>query len=516
MARSALLLVVILFATVSCRGLPPQPERTPSRFVAATADTRLGKLVDRRLAEHPGENGIYSLLDGHEALVSRLRALAWADKAVDLQYYIWHDDLTGRLLMGEVLRAADRGVRVRLLMDDLNIGKHDELLAVLDAHPNIEVRMANPFVNRTFRFFDVFRFAQVNRRMHNKVLVADNRVAIMGGRNIGDEYFSASDGMNFGDFDLWIVGSTVADFSRQFDDYWNDEISYPVSSLRPDKQPTAADLDRLRARLLAAVEEAKSSPYADSLHENGAMDKFRPFPPRLSWGKARPIIDAPEKLHEGSEASLPENSIFHELTPHLAAVKREVILISPYFVPGNGGVEFYRRLVARGVRVVVLTNSLASNDVSTVFSGYRKYRKPLLEAGVELYELKPKGPDPNRRRKRLGIGSSQAGLHGKSIFFDRKKAFVGSLNMDNRSAVINSEMGLIFEDEEYASSFAKEFIDSLPDIAYRMVLDDRKNLRWESREGPNRTVLLDNEPETTWWKRFKAGVQALVVPEREL
>lgn len=513
MRRAGFLFFVI--ALCSCQSVPRNIPRTESRFDPRTENTRLGRSVQPQVKSHEGETGVYSLLDGTEALVSRIRALSWADRTADLQYYIWHDDLTGRLLLSAVLRAADRGVRVRLLLDDLNLGPYERTLAILDLHPNIEVRLANPFANRIWRFLDLFRFSQINRRMHNKVLIADNQVAIMGGRNIGDEYFAASDSMNFSDFDLWLVGETVTDFSREFDAYWNSEISYPVAALIPDFKATPEDLEDLRRRLRWFDDSVGDTPYAETLKASWDEGKFAPFPPSIAWGKARAIIDSPEKLLEGSEETTPEKSIFRKLAPSVRAARKEILFISPYFVPGRDGVDFYRDLVARGLRVVVLTNSLASSDVSTVFSGYKKYRVDLLKAGVELYELKPTAPDPNLRRKRLGIGSSQSGLHGKSIFFDRRSAFVGSMNLDNRSALINTEMGLLFDDAEYAEGFTSAFYRALPEIAYRLYLTDKNQLRWEARE-KGETVVFEREPETTWWQRFKAGVQAIFVPEHTL
>lgn len=266
--RVRLLIFPILIGVLSgCASLPQDVERPFSKALDPDPSTALGRAIARPLAAHPSKSGFYPLDSGFEALIARLASVSVAERSIDLQYYIWHNDVTGRLLMHRIIEAADRGVRVRILLDDLNQGKYEELLAILDSHPQIEVRLANPFAGRNYKILDALRFSTVNKRMHNKVFVVDNQTAIIGGRNIGNEYFAASAEMNFGDFDLWAIGPVVPELSKEFDSYWNSEIAYPVSSLVPHLSVTPIMKQKLRESAKAAVAEVEKTAYARALRE---------------------------------------------------------------------------------------------------------------------------------------------------------------------------------------------------------------------------------------------------------
>lgn len=447
---------------------------------------------------------------GFEALIARLASVSVAERSIDLQYYIWHNDVTGRLLMHRIIEAADRGVRVRILLDDLNQGKYEEQLAILDSHPQIEVRMANPFAGRSYKILDALRFSTVNKRMHNKVFVVDNQTAIVGGRNIGNEYFAASAEMNFGDFDLWAIGPVVPELSKEVDSYWNSEIAYPISSLVPNLSVTPLMKQKLRESAQAAVTEIEKTAYARALRATPMAQKFTKEPLKLYWGDALVVVDPPRKFKQDDGDAA--ESLAHQLVPLIQNTREELILVSPYFIPGKNGVRFFENLKNRGVHAIVLTNSLASSDVATVFSGYKGYRKDLLKTGVDLYEMKAQLRPDKKRKSRLGSSFSSSGLHGKIFVFDRTKVFVGSMNLDPRSVTLNSEMGVVVDSPELAQAITKGLLENFRDDSYQVVLNQHNDLRWKSREG-DKEVLYKQEPHTSWWKRFKASLSAIFIPE---
>lgn len=502
---------IFLSFLLGCASLPKDVQKTPSTSLPPDPQTRLGQSLEMALKAHPNKSAFFPLSSGQDAFVARIASTTAADRTIDLQYYIWHNDLTGRLLMYQILQAADRGVRVRALFDDLNIGQYQRGLAILDSHSKIEIRMANPFASRHSKIFDAMRFSTLNRRMHNKVFIVDNQTAIFGGRNIGDEYFWASGEMNFGDFDLWSAGPVVQELSKEFDTYWNSEIAYPISSLFTDLIPTEKDLQELRLQMERAMREDKASQYVNDTRQSPLARKLTKEPLDLFWGTATVVIDPPEKFKQATKNQV--DNLSQQLRPMIEETQKELILISPYFIPGPQGVKFFSNLTSRGVKSLILTNSLASSDVATVFSGYKPYRKDLLKAGAELFEFKPR-LEATELKKRSAVGSSfsNAGLHGKIFVFDRKRVFVGSMNLDPRSIALNSEMGVVVDSPELAQGIAEILLQSLPKGSYEIFIDDKKNLRWRTLES-GREVFYHKEPETTWWKRFKANMSGFFIPE---
>lgn len=438
-------------------------------------------------------------------MVARLSMTKTASKTLDLQYYIWHKDLTGSAIMHKIIEAADRGVRVRLLLDDLNNSKYEKELATLDGHPKIEVRLTNPFSNRKYHFMEIGRFEKVNRRMHNKVYIADNQVAVVGGRNLGDEYFNASHESNFTDFDLWVIGPAVNDFSNEFDLYWNSSIAYPINSL-VKLEHKEKELAELKKTLAKQFDEAKESEYAEAIKDAEIIHDFvtgKKLP--ITWSKATVVYDPPEKLSGNKKKNLSSNLI------EFKKAKKELILVSPYFVPGEEGIKTLKKLRKQNVEITILTNSLASNDVTSVFAGYRKYRKDLIEMGAHVYEL---AALPHKHVKHKQPSGSGIGLHAKMLIVDRKKVFVGSMNLDPRSRDINTEMGVVVESETLANGIIKKLKEVLPYVAYQVSLKNDKTVWIINEDG--KWKRYDSEPNASQFKKLSTDLSSLFIPESML
>jgi putative cardiolipin synthase len=492
-------LAAFAFALAGCAPLPPlEGNRTASHALQDTASTPLGQAIAPEAARHPGLTGIEPIGDGRVALGMRLALLRAATRSVDIQTFIWRDDHSGILLYEEIVRAAERGVRVRLLLDDVNAQGLDPIFSLLDAQPNVELRLYNPFTSRGSRGLGFLGdFARLNRRMHNKSFTVDNQAAIVGGRNIADEYFEAGDGLSFADFDLLAVGAAVAEVSKQFDLYWNSASSYPAR-LIIDRQPAVG-----RAELAARAQAIHDSPnvrkYAEAMNRTPQAQALLGRTLQFEWTTARVVHDDPAKtLDPGEDEGL-------QLLPRLFQEFGEPVsdfdLVSPYFVPGQQGTESLAAMSRRGVRVRVLTNSLAGTDEVSVHSGYAKRRKDLLHAGVQLLEIKPSAAPILKRGEEIGKHST-AGLHAKTFAVDHKKIFVGSFNFDPRSAKLNTEMGLVIESPSLARRLSAVLDGASPALAYRVTLEPDGSLRWHDGLG----ATLDDEPETSWARRLKVRI----------
>ncbi|HTN66176.1 MAG TPA: phospholipase D family protein, partial [Burkholderiaceae bacterium] len=358
--------------------------RPVSAMLPNNADTRLGKSVAPLVQVHPGVSGVVALRDGRAAFAARALLADAAERTLDVQYYIWHRDMSGTLLFEALRRAADRGVRVRLLLDDNNTGGLDSVLAALDAHPNIEVRLFNPFRIRRWRALGYLTdFARLNRRMHNKSFTADDQVAIIGGRNVGDEYFGAGQDVLFVDLDVLAIGPVVKDVSRDFESYWNSASSYPAQRVLPGADPAAMPALAAAASRIAVDPTARA--YIDALAEQPFVRDLLAHRLPFEWAATTMVSDDPAK---GLGRAAQDELLVARLRRILKMPARELELVSPYFVPGAAGVEYFAALARRGVAITVLTNSLEATDVVAVHAGYAKRRKPLLEAGVRLFEMK--------------------------------------------------------------------------------------------------------------------------------
>lgn len=512
-------LVVAMLALIftGCASLPSNVVRTESHALQDTATTTLGQQSHAARQAHPGQNGFRPLRSGVDALLARIVLADAAQRSLDVQYYIWHGDLTGHIFANAVLRAADRGVRVRVLLDDVGVQANDETLLSLDSHPNIEIRLFNPVASRTFRGIGMLTdFPRVNRRMHNKAFVADNQAAILGGRNIGDEYFEASSEVAFGDLDVLTVGPVVGEVSSAFDQFWNAPSSYPITVLL-GRNVGSENLIALRAELAAYIKANRDSPYVTHAGSRLA-EEATAWQYKFYWGKATLLYDDPAKISQAPDAT--EGHLLSQFGGIGTQTRQELLIVSPYFIPGEAGVAWLRGLVARGVRVTVLTNSLAATDVGAVHSGYQRYRDALLEGGVVLYELKPGAAQPAKTEKKTwGFGSSRASLHAKSFVFDRRAVFIGSLNLDPRSIRLNTEIGVVCESAPLAEEIAGALEQNLDDIAWRLerVADASGNPRieWVERSETGERRYAE-EPEVSAMRRFSVWLLGLLPIESQL
>lgn len=513
-----LLPLVLLVLLHACASLPPQTDRTPSHSYtpADTASTRLGLAFAPHEREHPGETAFHLLPDPVDALLARIVLMQSAERSLDLQYYIWHDDLTGRALAAALLKAADRGVRVRVLLDDLGTNADDQLLLALNSHANLQIRLFNPVASRRFKTLGAgLEFVRVNRRMHNKALIADSQGAILGGRNIGDEYFGASTVVDFGDLDVLVHGAVVSDVSHAFDEYWNSAAAYPIDTLLGRRADPAA-LPGYRDKLDAYLASQQSSPYAVAALQRLA-EVVDERDTEFIWGKATLLYDDPDKI------SRAPGDVQGHLMSQFKALnldpEQQLLIVSPYFVPGKAGVAWLRDMTQRGVRVTILTNSLAATDVAAVHAGYQRYRKELLAAGVRLYELKPAASEGESVKKSL-FGSSKASLHAKTYVFDRKRIFIGSMNLDPRSIELNTEIGVMCESGEAAATVADGVEHQLDQAAWRVELRTDANgasrLVWIATDANGNATEFDTEPGTSAWRRAGIWFLGLLPIESQL
>lgn len=511
--------MVLISLLGACSSLPTDFDKPVSHALEDTSQSQLGQNLQPLFAENPGKSGFLTLGTGESAFVARLRLIEAAEQSLDVQYYIWHDDLTGRTLFNRLLAAADRGVRVRILLDDLDTAGKDQILRTIDAHPNLEIRVYNPFANREKRLRD---FAgdtrRINRRMHNKTITADNILTIFGGRNIGDEYFAAAEDVGFGDMDALAAGPIAGEVSAQFDLYWNSEWAYPIDAFDWETPITEAEFSAFRANSDQFVEEAKTSAYADVIRQFDMATLASIDEIDWVWSGWLLAYDQPSKVKAKKVEA--DTHLAPKLKMGMDRTQRDLIIVSPYFVPGDNITDYLVSLVERGVRVRILTNSLQANDVSLVHAGYMRYRKPLIRGGVELYEYKASAnrTTGKRREQQKGknrIGASKASLHAKFFGFDETYLFIGSFNLDGRSVALNSELGAYYSSPEEAAELSAFFDQAAYDIAYRVLLNDDNKLEWVTvRDGQE--VRLDKEPDTTWWKRFSTGLLRYIVPESQL
>jgi cardiolipin synthase C len=489
-----------------CGTLPSLENRSTSTALLDTDTTRLGGAISPLADAHSEKSGIYPLPDARDAFAARALLAQAAERTLDAQYYIWHKDMTGTLLFQALRAAADRGVRVRLLLDDHPTSGLDTTLTALDSHPNIEVRLFNPFVIRKPRAIGyITDFSRANRRMHNKSFTADNQATIIGGRNVGDEYFDATAGFVFVDLDVMAVGPVVKDVSNNFDRYWASGSSYPVGGLLPPADPA------LIAELASAASLIERDPaaaaYMDALRNSSFVRELIEGRLPLEWATTRMVSDDPAK---GLGLAAPDELLLRGLKEIIGEPAAEMELVSAYFVPGAAGTDAFADLAERGVKVTVLTNSLEATDVAPVHAGYAKRRRPLIEAGITLYELRRLSPDTgaNRSAGLVGSsggrsGSSASGLHAKTFSVDRSWVFIGSFNFDPRSAKLNTEMGFVIDSQALAQRIAAAFDSSIPANAYEVRLSDTGELFWVERRG-GQLVRHDTEPGTSFWQR--AGV----------
>lgn len=504
-------LLVITLLAAGCASVDLDAPKTSSHQLTDTDDSRLGRAITELTAGRDGLSGFQLQLDGIESLASRMVLAASAERSIDVQYYLITDDRVGLLFTQSLLMAADRGVRVRVLLDDILAGGYDEVLVALDEHPNFEVRIYNPFTSRKTRVQDgLFDFARVNRRMHNKSFTVDNQVTIVGGRNIADEYFSADEKQNFGDADVMCVGSVVREVSTMYDDYWNSRWAAPVEVFAKTPDDPDAVLQRFRERLEVNLTEIKASPYGEAVRTD-ALAFIEARAQEFVWAPHRLVVDPVDKTAGGDFEV--RDGIAGDLAKVVAQAEDELFVVSPYFVPLKTGVAYFQDLIDRGLRVRVLTNSLAANNHGIVHSGYMPYRKALLRMGVELYEVKVDADV--RGVDRGGSGASLATLHTKAFLVDDDTLFLGSFNWDPRSAIYNTELGVVIESEEIGAKIINMIDTGLSRGTYRLELDSKGNIRWLDEAGPE-TVVYTSEPDVSWWRLMGVNLGRLLPIRKQL
>ncbi|MPY26072.1 phospholipase D family protein [Shewanella psychropiezotolerans] len=507
MARDKLyvMLVSVLFFLLSaCSSAPDLLDKKASYRLIPADDSPLATYVSPLIEDHPDKAGVIPLIDGLDAFIARLALITSANTSIDLQYYIYRNDDTGKLLIWHIIDAAERGVRVRILLDDLTTKELDKGLMMLANHPNIDVRLFNPSYSRTLRGLEfITGFSRMNRRMHNKSLTVDNSASIVGGRNIGNEYFSNNDDVDFGDFDLMFIGDSVDEVSLQFDRYWNADVSLPIEALS-----TYVIVDKDLAQAIDSIElerEAfESNQYVGRLKLSLLLKQIQENTLEWYWGKAEVVYDPPEKAQRKSE----ESWLLSDLSRFLSGASREVLIVSPYFVPTREGTKSLVAAAKAGLDIKVITNSLAATDVLAVHAGYQGYRLPLLEAGIKLYEVKA---DPLYKPSAWS-GSSRSSLHAKTFILDRESIFVGSFNFDPRSAMINTEMGIMFHNAIFADAIVTGVEMGLPEAAYTLAVEDGELVWIDEAEG----LIVYAEPGAGFWRKFMADLIALFPFESQL
>ena len=490
----AVLLILVVIGWWS--RLPSLEGRTTSTALLDTAGTRLGRSITPLVDAHPGLCGIHPLADSRDAFAARARLAEVAERTLDVQYYIWQNDMTGTLLFEALRAAADRGVRVRFLLDDNTTQGLDPMLTALDSHSNIEVRLFNPFVIRKPRIGYLTDFSRANRRMHNKSFTVDNQVTIIGGRNVGDEYFgAAAEGLLFVDLDVVAVGPVVTEVSEDFDRYWASASSYPLDRIVHSVEP--ARIAEVAGAAARVENDPAAQAYTAAIRDSPFIRAVVEGRLEFAWAVTHMISDDPVK----GLGRAPSQELFHhQLTKIIGDPVSDLELVTPYFVPGETGTDSFVSMARRGVKIRILTNSLDASDVPAVYSGFAKRRKPLLEAGITLYEMRRLSPDAGERDLAGPFGSSGSSLHAKTFSVDRSRFFVGSLNFDPRSRKLNTELGFVIDSPVLAQRIEAAFHDSIPANSYEVHLSDAGRLYWtEDRDG--RVLRHDREPGTRWWLR---------------
>lgn len=500
------LLVTLVLA--ACATAPLDFPRQYSEAIVETADTSLGREVAEWTAEHPGKSGFYPLPGGLDALGIRLAMIDRAESTIDAQYFLMKPDAAGVLFAIKLLEAADRGVRVRLLLDDIFTTVKDDGLLLLNQHPNIEVRLFNP-VGRggiyMLNYLGDFKLA--NRRMHNKSFTVDHQMSVVGGRNIAAEYFELLDDTEFRDFDMFASGPVVAGIAAAFDLFWNHKLAVPMEAFATDKEKP--DLVAARANFDKAVIEASNSIHGKALSSPLMLDviedRVELFP-----ADSQVVTDDPDKLLH--KVSSEQKILVTALARQIDEAKSEVVVITPYFIPGKDGVEFWRGIVAKGVRVVIVTNSLASNNHVPVHGGYARYRHDMIAAGVEMYEARVDAAKVPQGGIKQSYDTTT--LHAKLLLIDRRFTFVGSLNLDPRSIDINTEFGVLVDNTELTGGITGQIFEQLPSFAYRVTENEKGKLRWTTVID-GKEVVETHEPLASRWLRFKAFISR-IAPEGQL
>jgi len=500
----------------ACSTLPPQTEQ-PSRmaFETDTSQTSLAQIVEPLRRQNIGLTGYHVLPDPLEALAARIQLINKAERSLDLQYYIWDNDRIGALALHALIQAADRGVKVRLLMDDNNAKKMEGIYLALDQHQNIEVKLYNPYRFRKYRAMDMLLdLKRINRRMHNKSFIADNQIALIGGRNMSNQYYNVSDSYQFSDVDVMLVGAASDEIIHSFDEYWNDDYAYPVRQIVNPRHHTLR-YPSLKQQLEEYSHDTAIQNYLNLANRSQAFDKWLEHNIQLDWVEAEVVKDPPSKIKSKAKT---EDHLNFQLLQHLEKPEESVDIVSAYFVPEKQGAERLKKLASEDVKVRVLTNSYKANDVPLVHAFYAKYRQELLENDVKLYEFlaAPDADNLNANTEELAQkakvslkGLSRSSLHAKLMAIDQKQVFIGSFNFDPRSAYLNTEIGVLLNSPNLARAVHETMDKNLSKYAYKLVLDANQNINWKIRNAKGETKTFKKEPGMKWYQ--KASIKFLSI-----
>lgn len=495
----AAIVVVAIFVARLLFPLPDISARAISIAIPADPTVPLGRLFADGLERHPGKSGVIPLRDGNDALASRLALAATAQRSIDAQYYIWHDDVSGILLLDALLKAAQRGVRVRLLLDDNGVPGLDNIMATLNAQENFEIRLFNPSTIRTPKLLGyTFDFFRMNRRMHNKSFIADGSAAIVGGRNIGDEYFQVGDDIFYVDMDVLATGAIVPETAAVFDEYWNSASVFEAENIIGGE----GDIGEFHSR----ADEIKASSRATELLKNlqNSADRYAAGVAAIEWVDVQLVADDPVK---GQGVATRDQLMITRLGDILGDTRRRLDLVSAYFVPGKKGTQYFTDLARAGKDVRILTNALNTTDVLMVHAGYSKYRRALLQAGVKLYELKLRGDMTSEADLQIKpLGLSGASLHAKTFAVDDARIFIGSFNFDPRSAMLNCEMGFLIDSPVLAKRVSTSFDGPLDTVSYRPELTPEGKMVWREKLSDGESLIYQEEPGTSWFQQFAIAV----------
>ena len=507
--KSAVLLSCSLVLGIpACSTLPHRGEvASHMAFETDTSQTSLSKIVQPLRDQNIGLTGYHVLYDPLEALAARMQLINKAEKTLDLQYYIWDNDRIGAMALYSIIQAADRGVKVRILIDDNNAKKMEGIYLALDQHQNIDVRLYNPYRFRKHRAMDmVLDLKRINRRMHNKSFIADNQISLIGGRNMSNQYYNVSDAYQFSDVDVMLVGAASDEIIHSFDEYWNDDYAYPVRDIVNHHQHTLR-YESLKQQLEKHQQDPRVTNYLDLANRSKAFDKWLEQNIQLDWVEAEVVKDHPSKIRSKSKK---EDHLNFQLVQHLEKPEQSVDIVSAYFVPEKEGAERLKKLARENVKVRVLTNSYQANDVPVVHAFYSKYRKDLLKNNVQLYEFlaAPEAANLNSNTYEIADkakvslkGLSRSSLHAKLMALDEKQVFIGSFNLDPRSAYLNTEIGVLLNSPSLAHKVHQTMDQNLSKYAYKLVLDANDKINWKIKQANGEIHTLEKEPKMKWYNK---------------
>ncbi|MGD9700099.1 MULTISPECIES: phospholipase D family protein [unclassified Acinetobacter] len=511
---TVLLSCSLLLGIPACSTLPKQiPQPVEYSFDTKTEQTSLAKIIVPLREQNPNLTGYHVLYDPLEALAARIHLIDKAEKTLDLQYYIWDNDKIGALALHSIIQAADRGVKVRLLMDDNNAKKMEGIYLALDQHQNIDVRLYNPYRFRHYRAMDmVLDLKRINRRMHNKSFIADNQIALIGGRNMSNQYYNVSDNYQFSDVDVMLVGAASDEIIHSFDEYWNDDYAFPVKQI-VNPRHYSLRFDSLKKQLEEHSQNITVQNYLDLATRSHAFENWLNNSIQFDWVKAEVVSDSPSKIRAKAKK---EQHLNFQLINRLEKPEHSVDIISAYFVPEKKGEKMLSDLAQNNINVRVLTNSFKANDVALVHAFYGKYRKDLLQNNVQLYEFLsvPESENLNAHTQEIAEkakvsikGLSRSSLHAKLMAIDEKQVFIGSFNLDPRSAYLNTEIGVLLDSPNLAKAVHSTMDQNLSKYAYKLVLDANNKINWQIKGHDGSIKTYQKEPKMKWWQ--KAGVKMI-------